>query len=37
MPGHQLPILIAENVENISAGKWGTLYSTGNEKLYGIG
>ena len=35
--GHQLPILIAENVEDISAGKWGTLYSRSDGKLYGIG
>lgn len=34
---HQLPILIAENVEDISAGNWGILYSRSDGKLYGIG
>jgi len=35
--GHQLPILIAENVEDISAGNWGILFSRSDGKLYGIG
>ena len=35
--GHQLFILIAENVEDISAGKWSLLYSRSDGKLYGIG